>query len=608
VCGIAGTVALAPAAARTAVERMCAQMIRRGPDDGGIERLAGGAVLGSRRLAIIDPTPAGHQPMRDAERGTTVVFNGMIYNFRELRSQLEAEGEQFVSECDTEVVLRAYGRWGRGAVQRLHGMFALAIWDERDRTLLLARDRLGIKPLYYANGEGRLAFASTVKALLAAGIVPAAVSRPGLASFLAFGAVAEPLTAIEGIHALPPASTAAFRDGRLSLERYWEPPAVAQGGMHGHEDVLRTLLANAVRTHLVSDVPLGVFLSGGLDSSLVAALAAREVADVRTVSVAFEDRAYDEAAWMDRVAHRIGSTHTTFLLRPSELVDWLDDAFDAMDQPTLDGINTYVVSRVAAAGGLKVALSGLGADELFDGYRHVRRVRLLGLAEQVPSPLRRATASLATLVPHGARGDKAVEWLRDPGLSSPYELLRRLFLPRDIQTLLGGNGAVNGATPRTTALPQELYARVSRLDLENYLRNVLLRDTDSMSMGNSLEVRVPYLDDAVVSWTLAQPAAVKGEGKAILGLAASGLVPEGIVRRRKRGFVLPLSGWMRNELHGEVSERLSQLPAALDGALAADAIGDVWSAYCADGRRWLRPWSLYALSRWLDTLPKAVAA
>ncbi len=294
-CGIAGALAGSVEDARAAVEAMCEQLIPRGPDDHGIATSSGergSASLGSRRLAIIDPSPAGHQPMVDAERETTIVFNGMIYNFGDLRERLSAEGEPFVSDCDTEVVLRAYGRYGRDCVRHLRGMFAFAVWDERRRELFLARDRLGIKPLYYTERDGWFLFASQVKALLRTGRVPAELSAPALDTYLAFGAVSEPLTAIEGVSALPAGHTALVREGTVTVARYWEPPAEPDASLAAQDaaDELCAVLEDTVRRHLVSDAPLGVFLSGGLDSSLVAALAAQASSRVRTVSVAFADR------------------------------------------------------------------------------------------------------------------------------------------------------------------------------------------------------------------------------------------------------------------------------------------------------------------------------
>ena len=353
---------------------MSLHMVHRGPDDDGLEVFdAPGFKVGlaSRRLAIIDPSPLGHQPMHDPERGTTIAFNGMIYNFAELREELIREGVAFASRCDTEVILKAYGRWGDDCVRRLRGMFAFAIWDARENRLLLGRDPLGIKPLYYAEQDARMLFASEVKALLASGLVERKLSSAGIASYLSFGAVTEPLTAIDGVLSLPAGHRAVYANGRLVVERYWTPETEPALQVSEAEAVaeLRHRLDESLRLHLVTDAPLGVFLSGGVDSSILACLAAHETSRLRTISVVFEQSELSEDRWIDAVTEQIGSEHLRVSLTPEDLLAWSDEAFRAMDQPSFDAINTYVVSRAASESGLKVALSGLG------GGRALRRLR-----------------------------------------------------------------------------------------------------------------------------------------------------------------------------------------------------------------------------------------
>ena len=606
-CGIAGAWTRDADRGRAAVEAMCEQIAARGPDDYGLEAVAhgsGAVALGNRRLAIIDPSPAGHQPMWDAARRTAITFNGMIYNFRELRERLRAEGESFESDCDTEVVLRAYGRYGADCVRRLEGMFAFAIWDERRGELFLARDPLGIKPLYYRHDGDELIFASQVKALLASGLVPTRLDAAGIRTFLAYGAVSEPLTAIEGVSALPAGHTARFRAGRLELDRYWEPPAAADARPPRSEAVaeLRRLLDASVRRHLMSDAPLGVFLSGGLDSSLVAALAARHAPDLRTLSVAFEDRELSEERYMRLVAEHVGSHHVEVLLRPEELLESLDHAFEAMDQPTFDGLNTYVVSRAAAQSGLKVAVSGLGADELFDGYGHTRRVSALEEAHRLPEAARRLAGRAAAALPSGSR-EKLAGWLAGgwPEGSS-YELLRTLFSPGEVDGIATADGMRRLPRPGRVRRDEDVQHRLSVLDLGNYMKNVLLRDTDAMSMCHSLEVRVPYLDQPLVEWALRLSGDVKGPRKALLVAAAGDLVPREILSRRKQGFALPLARWMRGELREDVDAALRSPPELLVDIVEPAVIRTVWDGYLGDGRRWLRPWALFALSRWAHTL------
>ncbi|MBA3364661.1 MAG: asparagine synthase (glutamine-hydrolyzing) [Actinobacteria bacterium] len=610
-CGIAGAAGLPELEARSAVEEMCDQMTARGPDDHGVEQTGGPGwpvALGSRRLAIIDPSPAGHQPMYDPGRGTTIVFNGMIYNFAELRERLHADGETFVSDCDTEVVLKAYGRFGPECVRHLRGMFAFSVWDPDADQLFLARDRLGIKPLYYAHTGERFLFASQVKALLRTGLLPRRLSPAGLASYLTYGAVSEPLTAIDGVRALPAGHTALVRRGELRLARYWAPPR-DEASVPAGEDAarsLRGLLEETVERHLVSDAPLGVFLSGGIDSSILAAVAARHTDRLRTVSVVFDDPELSEAPYTRLMAAHVGSEHVQVDLRPDDLLRYLDSAFGAMDQPTFDGINTYVVSRAAAMTGLKVALSGLGADELFDGYGYVRRVAALERARLVPQPLRRtAGRALGALVGAG-RGAKLGEWLSAPATpGSSYDLLRRVFLPEELRALSGVNG---DGTPPALDRESDLFNQISVLDLTNYTKNVLLRDTDAMSMANSLEVRVPYLDHELVERALRLPARTKGRNKALLLAACSDLLPREVTSRRKQAFVLPIARWLHRELRDEVDERLRRPPDGLEEILDSAVAQGVWQRYLAGGQRWLQPWSLYALSRWTESLGEVAPA
>ncbi len=611
-CGIAGATHADPDVARAAVDAMCNRMVARGPDDAGVvvTGVPGQAVVfGNRRLAIIDPTPAGHQPMTD-ERGNAIVFNGMVYNFRELRDQLIRDGERFASDCDTEVVLRAYGRFGERCVDYLRGMFAFAVWDRNEGQLVLARDRLGIKPLYYNVQGSALLFGSQVKALVASGRVNPRLSLEGIASFLSFGAVGEPLTAVQEVYALPAGHTAVWRDGRLRLRPYWnmpEPGAASTFDTAARE--LRELLHDSVRRHLVSDARVGVFLSGGLDSSVIAALAAREARQLRTISVSFDEIGYAEGSHAEHVARHVGAEHTELRLRPHDLLQSLDQVFTAMDQPTFDGVNTWAVSQAAAGTGLKVALSGLGADELFDGYGNVSRSLALERVARIPAPLARAAGYAAARFVSGNR-EKLQAWVsgRAGGYSS-YELLRSLFLQHEVVDLVQVAPRPRGEIDVISR--DDAPSRLTVLDLSNYTRNVLLRDTDAMSMAHSLEVRVPYLDDRIVEWALRLPAGARGRGqKALLAAVARDLLPASIAGRKKQGFALPLAAWMRDELRSEVDATLREPSGAIEDVIDRSAAVAIWDRFQQDGRRWLRPWALYALSRWAVSLREqsAVAA
>jgi asparagine synthase (glutamine-hydrolysing) len=588
-----------------AVEAMCKRMLPRGPDDEGVNVMPAGdgwMALGSTRLAIIDQSRAGHQPMHDPERETTIIYNGMIYNFRELRERLRTQGESFVSTCDTEVILKSYGRYGPDCVRHLHGMFAFAIWDARRQQLFLARDRIGIKPLYYAQVNGLFLFASEVKALLATGLLPIRLCRPGLVSYLAFGAISEPLTAIEEVLELPAGHTAILSHGELHLRRFWDFPETSETETESPVDELHHLLTQTVRRHLVSDAPIGVFLSGGLDSSILAALAAREGGDVRTVSVSFEEAPFDEGVYARRVAAHIGATHTEVRLRPGDLLEGLDHAFQAMDQPTFDGLNTYAVSQAAKEAGLTVAISGLGGDELFDGYAYVARVRRLEALRRIPRPAARPLASILRL--SSGRAEKVAAWLSgqlESGRS--YELMRRVFLPDSVNRLVRSADPADIPRPAPLEEGSDIYNYVSIADLRNYTKNVLLRDTDSMSMANSLEVRVPFLDDRLVEWTLRLPGSLKnGTHKRLLKAALGHLLPEDILSRPKQGFALPLPVWMRADLRHDIEDKLSRPPEAVAAELNPVALREFWLRYLHLKGRRTPVWALYALCRWVNSL------
>jgi asparagine synthase (glutamine-hydrolysing) len=610
-CGIAGVIHAGDVQiGLDAVAAMSRSMEPRGPDDTGtvlISDTNAHLVLASRRLAIIDPSAAGHQPMSDARRGTTIVFNGMIYNFRELRRKLEASGVVFSSDCDTEVVLRTYDFFGPRCVEELRGMFAFAIWDSRSRELFLARDRLGIKPIYYSRSAERFLFASQVKALLASGLIEERLSPKGLASFLSFGAVSEPLTIIEGVCALPAGHTATLREGEFQLSRYWKPDAVT-GTEHSSEQAsaeLREMLDEIVGGHLVSDAPLGVFLSGGLDSSVLAALAARQTDRLKAISVVFGERAYSEEAYIDSVTRRLSLDHVRVSLGAADLRSHLADAFAAMDQPSFDGINTFFVSKAAHEAGLKVALSGLGADELFDGYGNTRRVARLERIRRLPKPLPRVAVAAAAFAERGSKKRKLREWASGPfAPGHSYELLRRLFLPGEVARLVSAPGASDDARAAVAIdRRKDVFPQVSMLELTNYTKNVLLRDTDAMSMANSLEVRVPYLDHRLVEWALGLPPSARaGKGKALLIAAVGGALPEEVLARRKHGFLLPLEGWMRGDLAEDVVATLSEPPPSLRELLDPNATRSVWAGFASNRDSWLRPWSLYALCKWVESL------
>jgi asparagine synthase (glutamine-hydrolysing) len=587
--------------------------------------------LGHTRLAVLDLSPAGRQPMLDPRTGNRIVYNGEVYNFREIRRTLERQGMPFESGCDTEVLLQAYAVWGPACVRRFRGMFAFAIWDENARRLFLARDRMGIKPLYYFHDGRGFRFASELRALLASGQVPRELSLPGLASFLAFGSVSEPDTLVAGVRMLPAGHTALF-DGRdLRLDRYWGldgtgwEPAAADRPRNAGEAVeaVRARLQEAVRLRLVSDAPIGAFLSGGIDSSAVVSLMAQGAPDrVRTVSICFEESAFDESAHSERIARQNGTDHLPVVLTAAEVRRDLGRALSALDQPSVDGANTWFVSRAARQAGLTVALSGLGGDELFAGYAGFRTVprleRLRRLAACLPAAARGAAsaAALRTAGRWGNRtpGRKVADLLAfAPEIRHAAVMQRALFAPREVADLVGEPRA-ESVLP-AYALPDELLGhrgapirQLSVIECGHYMRNTLLRDADTMSMAHALEVRVPLIDHRLVELVLSLEARWKvgaltpgmaGTPKPLLVHAVPNPLPASVVHRPKRGFTFPFEPWLRGPLGQEARESLCAPTSALAGWLSPQSVARVWQEFL-DGRvSWSRPWALYVLERWI---------
>jgi asparagine synthase (glutamine-hydrolysing) len=621
-CGIAG-IALKPAAPALdlapRLAAMAAAMAHRGPDDRGCYVAPGGRLgLASVRLAIRDLSPAGHMPMASPDGASWISYNGEVYNAEELRPGLEAAGHRFRSAGDTEVILAAHNTWGEAAVARLRGMFAFAIYAApaaAPARLLLARDRLGVKPLFYADTPAALVFASELRALLASGLVPRELDPAALAAFLALGAVPAPLTIFRAVRALEPACALALDPDNPRAARLWryaELPAAAPSELTPAEAAahVRGLLADAVRSHLVSDAPLGAFLSGGLDSSAVVALMAEAGAGpIRTCSLVFEEQGYSEAAYARAVAAAVGAEHHERVLSGPEVLAELGRIVPALDQPSVDGVNSYFVAQTARQAGLTVALSGLGGDELFGGYPNTfggveRTARAVGAARLVPGGAALAGAAAGAL-PVAQRWAKVAAAVgRPPSLASAYLVQRGLFAPGEAAALLrpellpaGGFDAVGHIAERAGAPGGDAFGWVSRAELRTYTHHQLLRDTDVMSMAHSLEVRVPLLDHRLVEAILRLPAALKRAGagpKPLLARAVADLLPPLVRDRRdKQGFTLPFDRWLRGPL-GPRLDALAAAPAVLrPGALVAAR-----RRFEAGRLHWSRLWALAVLEEW----------
>jgi asparagine synthase (glutamine-hydrolysing) len=540
---------------------MCAAIRHRGPDDEGI-RVMPGAALGMRRLSIID-LATGHQPMHNEDSTVWVVFNGEIYNYAELRADLASRGHRFYTASDTETIVHAYEEWGEGAFSRLRGMFGIALWDTRDGSLLLARDRVGIKPLHFAVAGGRLYFGSEIKSILAADAVEPALDFQALDHYLSFLYTPRDASIFAGIRKLPPGHFLRWRNGRLDLRRYWELPAEEHTPASEGEAVeaLRGVLRDAVRSHLMSEVPLGAFLSGGVDSSLVVGLMAEASSrPVRTFSIGFDDPRYDELEHAGSVARHFGTEHHEFIVKPDALAI-IDDLIRHFDEPFGDSsaIPTWYVSEIARRH-VTVVLSGDGGDELFGGYERYSPHPRIAAFDRWSPPASRSVASLVwPLLPHGVTGKN---FLRRAARDERGRYLDQIgYFQRDEKEALL-TGDVRGRIAGTDAEARlaSHFARFGRLpwpgqmmnfDFETYLPEDILTKVDRMSMAHSIESRVPLLDNDVVDFAARLPAALKirnGRKKHILKEAAAGLLPAGILARRKQGFAVPVGGWFRGDL------------------------------------------------------------
>ena len=630
---------------------MSAALTHRGPDGDGVwATQSGEVVFAHRRLAIIDLSEAGAQPMVDRESGCTISFNGEIYNFKELRRDLESLGESFHSTSDTEVVLKAYKRWGLAVVPRLRGIFALAIWDPRSRSVHLVRDQLGVKPLYWtvvrdsALGPEVLLFGSELRSLLASGVVKRRLDPAGVASYLAQGFVVGPITMVEGVNLLPAGTTLTIEPGAgahdpnvQTLRTYWTLPS--SGSRRTTETDLREELARAVKMQLVSDVPLGVFLSGGIDSSTIAALASENAPEaVHTFTIGFEEAGLDESRYAARVAEAIGSRHTNVTLREQHFLEHLPHALDAIDQPTFDGINTYYVSRAAREAGMTVALAGTGGDELFGGYPTFMELpKVFRAGSWMPRAVGGAIGSASHVVggvfwnllraaPPQTRWGKIADIAHAAhDLVGIYQVSYALFT-RETQARLASTAvraaqdALDYGLPAETARAwrarvagSEIHHAISLLELSGFLGERLLRDTDAASMAVSLEVRVPLLDHVLCETVAGIDPARRFSPpmkKQLLRDAGLRRLDPALFDRPKSGFVLPIAEWARRRLQPEMERLLSHSALISRVGLQPKTVADFWRSFCAGrpGLYWSRAWSLYVFLAWCERHDMTIAS
>jgi asparagine synthase (glutamine-hydrolysing) len=637
-CGIAGIIGRLDESNRAALERMGNAMSHRGPDARGTwisspDARGWGALLAHRRLAILDLSPAGAQPMVDPRTGHVIAFNGEIYNFRDLRLRLMAEGQEFQSSGDTAVMLRALGLHGWDAVSWLRGMFAFACWAPQQRRLVLARDHLGIKPLYLARSPDpstgwSLAFASELRALLASELLGKPHLDPcAVASGVWNGFVVGPCAAVKGIELLSPGRLIEF-DGsgtQVHQAEFWRIPDHAPDPTMD-EAGLAAVLEEGLRLHLVSDVPLAVFLSGGVDSSAVANLAQRaSQSPIHTFTLAFEEQEFNEGPAAKQIAAAIGTEHHEVVLTEAHFIEKLEAALDSLDQPTFDGLNAYFMSHAIRAAGFTVALSGTGGDELFGGYATYRDLPALRRWSRhfawLPRDLQVAMAKLATwpmrhsgqAVPPQTRWAKLPDMVRHgDDLLTLYQLAYALFLPGVQRELLAPDLAHTLIDGLPSAARQHIIdetrgrtplSAISVMEQRLFLGERLLRDNDVASMACSLEQRVPLVDrllfesvDRLPDHARYQPL---GRKAMLRRIGLRGLDPA-LFERPKSGFVLPFDRWIRRGLKHAIDDTLRDPQAVAPAGLDPVAVERLWRAFLdgAPGLYWSRVWSVYVFIRW----------
>ncbi len=617
-----------PSEGRELVARMCSALEHRGPDDEGSVQLDG-VTLGMRRLSIID-VEGGHQPMHNEDSRIWVVQNGEIYNHLELRHELVAAGHIFSTRSDTEVLVHGYEEWGEAMVERLNGMFAFALHDRRRGVVLLARDRMGIKPLHYAVDGSRLVFASELKALLVDPALRRGVDPVALDQYLALEFVPSPLSMVRGISKLPPAHTLTWSvaEGTHSLRRYWEP-SLREGAdsvrsarsLDSQCEELLGVLRESVRKELISDVPLGVFLSGGIDSSAVAAMMTQLGSDVKSFSVGFADRSFDESEFARQVAQQLGTDHHELVLEPEMLLGLIPKLPSLLDEPLGDAsiIPTYLLSEFTRRH-VKVALGGDGGDELFAGYPTLQAHRLAAYYGRVPGALRRGLVEPVVRRLPVSRGNLSFDFRAKrfvAGAAYPVAERhhrwmgsfvreeRRALLSGDVQEAVARSGSAGLDAPGDGAAgPREPLNQVLLMDMRGYLENDILVKLDRASMMASLEGRVPLLNNDFVEYATGLPLDLKLRGmksKFLFKRALRGVLPQSILRRRKKGFGIPVAEWFRGPLREQMLSVLSPERMARQGFFEPAAVAALVREHLAgrhDNRKQL--WTLFAFELWHD--------
>jgi len=614
-CGLSGILNLQQRQVDPAmIRRMNDCMAHRGPDADGFY-IKDEIALGHRRLSIIDLSTAANQPLFDVSGRYALIFNGEIYNFPEVKQQLK--DYPFQTHSDSEVILAAYAKWGPLCLEKLAGMFVIVIWDLVTHELFIARDRMGVKPLYYFKNDEYFLFASEVRALLQSGVVPAKLDHTSIDDFLEFQSISFPNSIIENVKQLEAGCFMKIENGKLGIKKYWDITQARNGfDFSSKENIhrqLRKLLKQSVERRLISDVPLGAFLSGGIDSSAVVALMAEASSEpVNTFNIGFEEKEFDESVYAAMIAKKFNTRHNGVRLKPTIFLEELQNALNSMDTPSGDGVNTYVVSKQIRQSGLTVALSGVGGDELFAGYPFFTkyfRLKQNRKLWKLIRPLRKFGAGFVGM--NGSvQKDRIRQLLKtnEASIEECYPVFRQIISPRIISKLtthpLHSNSLVADVLEKEhksiSAFPY--LSQVSIAEYLGYTQHTLLKDTDQMSMAVALEVREPYFDHQLVEFVLNIPDTFKYPSypKSLLVESLGDLLPREIVHRKKQGFLFPWSVWMKNELKTFCEERLNGISER--SFINGDALMQRWRSFQkGDGDvRWMELWLFVILEHWLQ--------
>lgn len=624
-CGIAGIAGheINQPTYRSAIQQMTDALAHRGPDAEGIWNDEH-CFLGHRRLSIIDLSAAGNQPFISQDGRYTLVYNGELYNYRELKLELQraqhGSGQLpyfFKTSTDTEVILAAYLRWGIECLQRFNGMFAFAIWDTQEQRLLVVRDRLGVKPLYYHFKNNVLSFASEIRSLMRSGLTEKKASAASLAEYVQYATVHAPNTILEDVFMLMPGTILEYKQGVVTMSEYWNinkhTKTIEDLSYEETCKSINHLLTASVERRLVADVPFGAFLSGGIDSSAIVGLMSKVSSQkIRTFNVSFDEGEFSEAVYAKQIAQKFNTEHHEIKLTPGDFLHQLPEALAAMDHPGGDGPNSYIVSKATREAGITMALSGLGGDELFAGYDIFKRFHELerkGWLNLIPGFGRSLGGKLLAARKKSVQGDKTAEILSLDQINGfhAYPVNRKLFNQKDYAALLkqkfNDDAFIKNIIKKSETDKQHKLSRVSLFEIQTYMQNVLLRDADQMSMAVALEVRVPFLDFKLVEFALS----IKDEykyphsPKKLLVDSLGDLLPANIVNRPKMGFVLPWKDWLKNDLKDFCEENIVQF--SKRSFVNREAVLVIWNRFLSNDPKisWSRVWHLIVLNHWMNT-------